>query len=177
MSDEVLVLYVEPLGATAQVAMAVAEQLCRRGLRVHLRRVDRAPVDGREPVVLGGATGPRAWDRSAVDYLRACRADRELYLFHTGFTGFTGAAGEVPAEVRALAAGRGAGDIAVLPDVDPVPGTGFLHPDGYRRQGATPAARWADELADSLAARASFPTVSAGLMARLDHREVLAAAS
>jgi len=168
------VLYVEPLGATAQVAMTVAEQLCRRGLRVHLRRVDRAPIGGSEPVVLGGATGPRAWDASALRYLRACSPDRELHLFHTDYAD---QGGEVPTEVRALAAGRGAGYIPVLPDVDPLPGTGFLHPDGYRRHGATPAALWADELADRLGARARFRTVSAARMVRPDHRQVLLAAS
>jgi len=172
--NEVLVLYVEPLGATAQVAMAVAEQLCRRGLRVHLRRVDRAPIDGREPVVLGGATGPGAWDPSAIDYVRACRADRELHLFHTDFAD---GSGEVPPEVRALAAGRVNYRIPVLPDVDPLPGTGFLHPDGYRRQGETPAALWADEIADRLGARASLPSVSAGRRPRREHREVVVAAS
>lgn len=152
MSD-VLVLYVDPFGPTAQVAMQVAEQLCRRGLRVELRRVGRAATTtGCDTVVLGGATGPRSWDPSALDHLRETDGRVDLHLFHTGFAGATGEPASVPDEVLALARARGIGQVPVLPDVDGADPVLRLPASAMVRRPLSPALHWADVLADRLRA-------------------------
>lgn len=141
MSD-VLVLYVEPFGPTAQVAMEVAEQLCRHGLRVELRRVGRAHTAGHRAVVLGGATGPGSWDPAALRVLRDTPPGVAVHVFHTAFgTKDT----EVPDVVSALALARGTGEVPVLPDPD----APALQGRGPRATSAATLA-WADELAGRL---------------------------
>ncbi len=142
---DVLVLYVDPFGPTAQVAMQVAEQLCRRGLRVELRKVGRATPGQGTPVVLGGATGPRTWDPAALEYLRSTDDPSTVHAFHTDFG--TGA-GEVPEELLAWARAHGVSPVPVLPDVelDQVP----ARRGRCLGRSTSPALQWADALADQL---------------------------
>ncbi len=84
---KVLVSYVNPLDANAQIAMSIAEQLCRHGLYVELRPVSRArPASDYRAVVLGGAIDDQHWDHAALAYLEQYGGrPGQLWLYHTRF--------------------------------------------------------------------------------------------
>ncbi len=98
---KVLVSYVNPLDANAQIALGVAEQLCRHGVYVELRPVSRArPASVYRAVVLGGAIDDQHWDRAALAYLEQYggRPGR-LWLYHTRFDSGSVSPGLPPPEV------------------------------------------------------------------------------
>jgi hypothetical protein len=100
----VLVSYVDPLDATAQLAMSIAEQLCRHGIQVELRPVSRArPASAYRAVVVGGAVDNQHWDEGALDYVEHCHARPEqTWLFHTSFSSDATAPSPPPEVLRVL---------------------------------------------------------------------------
>lgn len=99
-----LVCYVRPDDETADIAMTVAQQLCRLGLHVELRPIARV----RSPqcyrtVVLGGASSSERWDSRALSYLADCLADGQhsVWPFHTAF-----GSAALPTVLRPVGAGR-----------------------------------------------------------------------
>lgn len=122
-----LVCYVRPDDETADIAMTVAQQLCRLGLHVELRPIARV----RSPqcyrtVVLGGASSSERWDSRALSYLADCLTDGQhsVWPFHTAFgstppltlrrTGGPDGGPTVPAPVRHLARLLGAGPVPIF---------------------------------------------------------------
>ena len=86
--SKILVCYVTPFDATAQIAMTVAEQLCRRGYYVDLRAVRRVgSVRQYSGVMVGGALSDTDWDSGPVELLHRClsQMQRSVWLYHTGF--------------------------------------------------------------------------------------------
>jgi hypothetical protein len=83
-----LVGYVTPVDATADIAMTIAEQLCRLGFHVDLRPVSRirSPRHYRT-VILGGASDSDRWHPEALNYLADCVVDGQhsVWPFHTDF--------------------------------------------------------------------------------------------
>ena len=74
--SKVLVCYVNPFDATAQIAMTIAEQLCRHGYYVDLRPVHRvASVRHYCGAVVGGALSVTEWDFGAVQLPHRCVRD------------------------------------------------------------------------------------------------------
>lgn len=98
---KVLVSYVNPLDANAQVAMSIAEQLCRHGIYVELRPVSHArPASVYRAVVLGGAIDDQHWDRAALAYLEQYGGGPErLWLYHVRFDAHSFSRCLPPAEV------------------------------------------------------------------------------
>lgn len=148
--NAVVVSYPQPYDATAQVAMTVAEQLCRRGCRVELRPVARIEAPSAMPVVLGGATAAGSWDARAVACLRDCGRERSIWLFHTDFG--PGSPPHPPSEVTELAARRGITEIPVLADL-----VAPWAEHRWRPGLPDPALRWADLIADQLTCATRSP--------------------
>lgn len=91
MSRKILVAYASKMGATAEIAEAIGNDLRAYGHDVDV--LDVAHVHTVEPydaVVLGSAIYARRWRRSAVSFLRhnvdALRG-RQVWLFHSGPVG------------------------------------------------------------------------------------------
>lgn len=119
--SKVLVCYVSPFDATAQIAMAIAEQLCRYGYYVDLRPVRRVgSVQHYCGVVVGGALSEAEWNPDAVELLHRCTSDtqRSVWLYHTGFGSGRTARGQLPPDVVGVAERVGPGFVAVLGDDD-----------------------------------------------------------
>lgn len=122
-----LVCYVTPVDDTADIAMTIAEQLCRLGARVDLRPVSRtrSPRHYRT-VILGGASGSDRWHPEALNYLADCHTDGQysVWPFHTDFRpapapplsrpGEAFGAPAVPEPVRCLAARLGTARVPVF---------------------------------------------------------------
>ena len=114
---KILVCYVSPVDATADIAMTIAEQLCRHGLHVELRPVSRArDASDYSAVVLGGATDDGHWDDAALGYLRRCEGhgQRPVWLFHTQFSASRGPRSTPPDPVMRLAALLGTDPVATF---------------------------------------------------------------
>lgn len=114
---KVLVCYVSPVDATADIAMTVAEQLCRHGLRVELRPVSRArDASDYNAVIVGGAADDGHWDNAALGYLRRCsrHEQRPVWLFHAHVESARGAPAAPPDPVVLLAAQLGADPVATF---------------------------------------------------------------
>lgn len=86
-APKVLVSYVNLLDANAQVAMSIAEQLCRHGVHVELRPVSRArPASIYRAVVLGGAIDDQHWDPATLAYLERYEGrPGRLWMYHIRF--------------------------------------------------------------------------------------------
>ena len=122
-----LVCYVTPVDATADIAMTVAQQLCRLGLHVELRPVARArsPRHYRS-IIIGGAVDSDRWDPDALSYLGDCHTDDQysVWPFHTDFgcaptsmdlrPGESSGCPSLPQHVRHLAGPLGAGPVPIF---------------------------------------------------------------
>ena len=121
--SKVLVCYVNPFDATAQIAMTVAEQLCRHGYYVDLRPVRRVDsVRHYCGAVVGGALSVTEWDFGAVQLLHRCVRDQPgaLWLYHTWFgCGRSALGGQLPADVARVAKRLDSEFVAVLGDDSP----------------------------------------------------------
>jgi hypothetical protein len=148
--NKVLVCYVNPFDATAQIAMTVAEQLCRHGYHVDLRPVHRVgSVRHYCGAVIGGALSATEWDLGAVQLLHRCIRDnpRALWIFHTWFgSGRPSLGDQWPAAV-AQVANRVDSDVVVLGD-----------------DGPAPARQWASMIARHLDADLAPSTAGSGPM-------------
>ena len=70
MHERILVAYATHTGSTADVAMAVGEQLRDRGFEVHVAEVTQTgPVCGYQAVVLGSAVNGGRWLPEAVQFV------------------------------------------------------------------------------------------------------------
>ena len=91
MSRKVLVAYASKMGATADIAEAIGDELRSHGHDVDV--LDVAQVRTIEPydaVVLGSAIYIRRWRRDAVRFLRSNVDElrkRQVWLFHSGPVG------------------------------------------------------------------------------------------
>ena len=87
----VLVAYASRMGSTQEIAVAIADQLVKRGLEVEvMAAVDAANAQGFDAVLLGSAVYMGQWDKHAVDYLRREATDlaqRPAWLFQSGPSG------------------------------------------------------------------------------------------
>lgn len=122
-----LVCYVRPDDETADIAMTVAQQLCRLGLHVDLRPIARVRSPWHyQTVVIGGASSSERWDSDALSYLADCHAEGQhsVWPFHTDFgaaslrtdarSGGPGGPPTVPEPVRHLARQLGGVPVPVL---------------------------------------------------------------
>jgi hypothetical protein len=144
----VLVSYVNPLDANAQLAMSIAEQLCRHGIPVELRPVSRAqPASVYRAVVLGGAVDDQHWADAALAYLGQCRGrPGRLWLFHTWFHPEPAVPGPPPPEVLRAVDHLRAGPV---PTFGPASRTTGGHGNGFD-DGHEAARRWASSIARRL---------------------------
>ena len=101
----ILVAYASRMGANAEIAERVAEQLRDAGHVVETSPCATAPdAGGYDAVILGSAIYVGRWDRSALRYLRtqsAALAERPTWLFQSGPCG-EGAETEQVAAPRAV---------------------------------------------------------------------------
>ena len=115
--SKVLVCYVSPFDATAQIAMAIAEQLCRHGYYVDLRPVRRVGSARHYcGVVIGGALSEAEWHPDALELLHRCTSDtqRSAWLYHTRFGSSPTSRGALPPDVARVAERLRPGSVAVL---------------------------------------------------------------
>ncbi|MFF1819309.1 flavodoxin domain-containing protein [Kribbella sp. NPDC058245] len=113
MSRTVLVTYASKMGATAEIAAAIGEELRAHGHEVDVRDVsDVDTIERYDAVVLGSAIYIRRWRRTAVHFLRQHLHElrqRQVWLFHSGPVGPDQDAEQpMPGNVRRLAHAIGA---------------------------------------------------------------------
>ena len=91
MSRQVLVAYATKMGATAEIAEAIGDELREHGLQVDVRNVaDVGSIADYDAVILGSAIYVRRWRPEAVRFLRKHvdeLGDRRVWLFHSGPVG------------------------------------------------------------------------------------------
>jgi menaquinone-dependent protoporphyrinogen oxidase len=173
MDNPVLVAYSSRMGATADIASAIGEQLTHRGYQVDVRGTASAP-DARlySGVIVGSALHLGQWDRDAVNYLKRQAADlseRPTWLFQIGPSGpaSDGAHPAVPHAVHKLCFGIGIEDPMTFGgNLDPAAAEGSVShwlSSGHDETGAFrdwhQISRWADAVADQLDASRSLITV------------------
>lgn len=115
MQTQVLVTYASKMGATAEIAEAIAREIRTHGLEVDvLRARDVHTMNSYEYVVVGSAIYAGHWRREAMRFLRHRRKElttRQVWLFQSGLS--VTAPGPVqdptPAGVRDLARLLGTG--------------------------------------------------------------------
>ncbi|MFK4084835.1 flavodoxin domain-containing protein [Kribbella sp. NPDC020789] len=132
MSRKVLVAYASKMGATAEIAEAIGDELRARGHEADVRNVaDVAAVTPYDAVVLGSAIYAGRWRRPAIAFLRRHRDElrqRQVWLFHSGPLG----PGKDEDQRIPASVGRLAHSIGATPPVtfggrlEPATATGFL---------------------------------------------------
>jgi len=132
MSRKVLVAYASKMGATAEIAEAIGNELRSRSHDVDVREVaDVTTVAPYDAVVVGSAIYLRRWRPAAVAFLRHHRDElrqRQVWLFHSGPVGPDKDEDQLmPANVRRLAHSIGATPPVTFGGrLDPAKATGFL---------------------------------------------------
>jgi len=86
--EKVLVVYASRMGSTREIALAVSDQLARRGLEVDVRAANEAQdACGYDAVVVGSPIYLRRWDPQVIHYLEHQApdlAERPTWLFQSG---------------------------------------------------------------------------------------------
>jgi menaquinone-dependent protoporphyrinogen oxidase len=86
--DKVLVAYASRMGSTKEVALAIGDQLTRRGFIVDVQPAATAENAGHyRAVILGSAVYLQHWDKDALRYLRSQApelSEMPTWLFQSG---------------------------------------------------------------------------------------------
>ncbi len=86
--DKILVAYASRMGSTKEIAVAIGDQLTRRGFEVDVQPAAVAENAGHyRAVIVGSAIYLRHWDKDALRYLHSQApdlAERPTWLFQSG---------------------------------------------------------------------------------------------
>ncbi len=86
--DKVLVAYASRMGSTKEVALAIGDQLTRRGFEVDVQPAATAENAGHyRAVIVGSAVYLQHWDKDALRYLRSQApelSEMPTWLFQSG---------------------------------------------------------------------------------------------
>jgi menaquinone-dependent protoporphyrinogen oxidase len=164
MAVRILVTYASKHGSTGEIARAIGGRLADRGLDVDVRSVDEAgDVASFDAVVLGSAVYIGSWRKEAVAFLeRKASALREMpvWLFSSGPIGDDPKDEPLSDKQRRQLDAVGARSHRVFGGtIDPA-GLGFLERTAIKAaklpvgdfRAWNDIQRWADEIADALAA-------------------------